>query len=86
MENTKYHSVGTIPTSKSVDYTVERDTNDTSNVYINDRSISLVQVYFNKKNFLLFPILLSIPMYWTFYFTLFLFIFTLLLTSKYIML
>ena len=44
MENTNYHSVGTIPTSKSVDYTVERDTNDTSNVYINDRSISLVQV------------------------------------------
>jgi hypothetical protein len=44
MESKKYHSVGTIPTSKSVDYTVERDTIDTSNAYINDRSISLVQV------------------------------------------
>jgi len=40
MENTKYHSVGTIPTSKSVEYTVERDTIDNPNAYINDRSIS----------------------------------------------
>ena len=43
MESKKYHSVGTIPTSKSVDYTVERDTIDTSNAYINDRSISWIE-------------------------------------------
>jgi hypothetical protein len=38
------------------------------------------------ETFLLLPILLSIPMFWTFYFTLFVFVYMLLLTSKYIML